>query len=351
MNTQWLLKTYGDPLKAVRKFIRAVWQEARLDGMLAPLNESAHQRETEAMRVKLRLIADPDQLEQVNPFKPLMTVNVASLIPKLIEDHPEARLGAMLRPCEMRALIEVSKYDTFELDWNAPAGGQLLTICIDCLGTFPADEYQWWAARKGSTAGLTQEALQFARQGGIVPYRYRSACQMCLSPKARGADLNIGVLGLPVRQYLLVHARDEGTAERLRLETIADGEATSALVTQRARLIAKLIERHSRARERVTASLAGTLPANLEELMSLFAQCGVCQACLKVCPIWAVDVPQRGPNGKYGRDDLVHWLAACAGCGMCEQACPKHLPLSVIFAHLRDRLISAQPAPYVIRNT
>ncbi len=327
MNTQWMLETHGDPLGTVRRFVQAVWQQAKLDGMLVPLNE------TEASRTNLCLVDDPGQLERVNPFKPLMTVNAAGLIPKLMQERPEAYLGVMLRPCEMRALNEIIKYDTFEFD-------QLLTICVDCLGTFPANEYQWWAARKGSANGLTQESLQFARQGGIVPYRYRSACQMCLSPKARGADLNIGLLGLPVRQYLLVHAFDEAAAERLNLEAIAGREATSALVTQRAQLVAKLIERHTRTRERVIDSLASTLPTTINELTDLLEHCGTCQACLNVCPICQVARPQRGPDGRYMRDDLALWVTSCAGCGICEQVCPKHLPLSVMFGHLKERLIS-----------
>ena len=40
------------------------------------------------------------------------------------------------RPCEMRALTEMTKHASFKID-------NLLTISVDCLGTLPADEYQW----------------------------------------------------------------------------------------------------------------------------------------------------------------------------------------------------------------
>ncbi len=36
----------------------------------------------------------------------------------------------------MRALTEMTKHASFNLD-------NLLTISVDCLGTLPADEYQW----------------------------------------------------------------------------------------------------------------------------------------------------------------------------------------------------------------
>ena len=158
------------------------------------------------------------QLEEVNPFKPLMMENASRQVPRLRAERPNARLGALLRPCEMRALIEMVKHDSFDLDG-------FLTVSVDCLGTFPADEYEWRAARKESNDSLTRETIQFVKQGGILAYRYRSACQMCVSPEASSADLNINVLGLPARQHILVRARDEATAERLKLDAITDGVA------------------------------------------------------------------------------------------------------------------------------
>jgi Na+-translocating ferredoxin:NAD+ oxidoreductase RnfC subunit len=32
-------------------------------------------------------------------------------------------------------------------------------------------------------------------------------------------------------------------------------------------------------------------------------------------------------------------MISCAGCGMCEQACPNHLPLVTIFNQIREQLI------------
>jgi Fe-S oxidoreductase len=36
--------------------------------------------------------------------------------------------------------------------------------------------------------------------------------------------------------------------------------------------------------------------------------------------------------------EVYRWLAACVVCGMCEQACPKHLPLAAIHSHIRKEL-------------
>ena len=325
MKTKWMLDTHGDPLGAIRKFIGVLWQAAKLEGMLVPLNG------TPSDIAEVQLIKDSGQLEDVNPFKPLMTLNTASLVPQEFNKHPGSHLGAMMRPCEQRALIEMVKHNGFSPD-------QFLTICVDCLGTFPSEDYVWRAKRKGEAEQLTQEALQFARQGGISAYRYRSACQVCTAPEADGADINISVLGLPVRKHVLVTAGDEDTAERLRLDQITDVQADPSLIAQHERTLAKVIERNRRTYDRVLSGLADILPTNLDALIEQLETCTNCQECLDVCPICVVDRPHRAEDGKYVPEEITRWMISCSGCGVCESDCPKHLPLNAIFLHIRSQL-------------
>ncbi|MBL6966425.1 MAG: 4Fe-4S dicluster domain-containing protein, partial [Anaerolineales bacterium] len=42
--------------------------------------------------------------------------------------------------------------------------------------------------------------------------------------------------------------------------------------------------------------------------------------------------------GHLIESEAMRWLISCAGCGMCEQACPQHLPLSIIFNHIQSQL-------------
>ncbi len=325
METQWMVATHGNPLGAVRRVVETVWEQTGLDGMLVLTNGSPE------ARIKPRLIDNPDRLSEINPFKPLMTLNAAALIPDLVQENPQTRFGALLRPCEMRALIEMVKHDSFTIE-------KVLTISVDCLGTLPADEYHWRAERKGSSDKLTHEALQFARQGGIVAYRYRSACQMCTSPEAKGGDINIHVLGLPVRQHILVEARDEDTAQRISLDAIQARTADPALVNQHKRVLVRLSERHRRTMERLMTYLVDVLPADVNAVAKQLENCGPCQTCINVCPICSINRPRRGEDGEYVLGDVMRWLISCAGCGMCEQSCPNHLPLSTIFTHIREQL-------------
>jgi len=315
MNTNWRLNTHGDPLGRLQTFAQAVWEQAGLDAMVVPAD--GHEQ----------VLRAPGELSSVNPFLPLMKENVARRVAQALDRQPQSRFGAILRPCEMRSLSEMAARGALD-------PRNLLAICVDCLGTFPVEEYEWRAARKGAGKRLSRDALKFAPQGGIVAYRYRSICQICASPGATDGDLNIGVLGLPVRQTVLVHARGKAP----KLDAITDDRAEPALVDKREQMIAKISERHTRTRERVIQGLQEVLPKDLDALLDQFQACAGCQTCMDVCPICSVEYPRRAKNGRLVREDVVNWLVSCAGCGMCEQACPGNKPLNIIFAHIKSQL-------------
>jgi len=313
MNTNWMIETHGDPLGALQTFVRALWEQTVLDMMVVAPNGGGFVLEL------------PEQLEHINPFRPLMKLNAARLVVDTAKKNPGKRIGAILRPCEMRALNEMAAR-------GAVKRNEILAICTDCLGTFPAEEFEWRTER--SHKGLTKESLRFAPQGGISAYRYRPACQMCAEPGATEGDVNIGVFGLPVRQSLLVN----GDVDVTFLKFTTDGWATEDLVHQREQMLAKISERHVRTRERVLKSLDEGLPADVQELLLQFESCDDCQACMNVCPICSVDQPRKTTDGKLVREDVVNWLLSCAGCGMCEQSCPKRQPLSAVFSHIRAQI-------------
>ncbi len=329
METSWILTTHGDPIGSLQQFIQTLWRQSGLDGMLVSL--SHFPGGIRGDRAATQLLDDPAQLENFNPFNPLMTVNAARRVPEILRERPGAKLGVILRPCEMRALIEMVKHDSFSLD-------HVLTICVDCLGTFPAEDIEWRTGRKGSADRLASESLQFARQGAVAAYRFRSACQTCVSPEARGAQVNIGALGLPVRQVLLVSVPDEAVAQQLNIPAITSGAAEAQLTEQRAKILANQAERQSRHREQIISGLGDALPHNLETLLQQFESCGACQKCLEACPICSVAYPQKDSHGKYPREAVASWLVSCAGCGMCESSCPGHLPLAAIFANIRQQV-------------
>ena len=322
MNTSWLVETHGDPLGVVQKVMTDAWEQFNLEAMMVSMNGPSEPH----------LINNPEELNQVNPFRPLMTKNVAKFLPEVLQKDPDLQVGILLRPCEMRALEGKSNREAIHLD-------KVLTICVDCLGTYPVDDYQWRAERKGSPERLAWESLHFARQGGIAAYRFRSACQACRTPIGQGADINIGVIGLPVRQKILIDVRDQETAKRMHRDEITSQEDQSRL-NQREYIVAKLLQRGTQTRQRLIDNLEGILPRDIDALLNQFEACGECRECFDNCPICAADYPAKDQQDLYIREEVKQWMVSCAGCGMCEQACPNHLPLVTIFTNIRQQLLN-----------
>jgi formate dehydrogenase subunit beta len=328
MATQWMLETNGDPLGSIQLFLRDIWPNAAIDGILLPL------RTAEERDVTPQLIDSPDQLDQADPFAPIMRVNAAQLVAELTHEYPFNSFAAVLRPCEMRALVEMLKHNAFQLD-------RVLLIGIECLATFPSGDFEWRSGRKKGLGNLTNEVLQFARMGGIWESRYRSACQMCENPTPEAVDIGIHVIGLPVNDFVLISVQDDKTAEDLHLPEITIGKAGQTILDQRNFILDKLSERRQKVRRQNTIAMDANLPRDLDELINWMVFCEACTQCLDACPICSVVFPRKEADGKYLRQDVIRWLISCADCGMCEAACPDDKPLAAIFGNIRRELESA----------
>lgn len=322
MKTAWVLRTNNEPQSAVVRLLENLWQRAEIETMLAPT------RAGDPAGVEPTWLTSREGLKQVDLFAPLMKRNAAAALAERAERGPRWS-GALLRPCEARAVNDLVRREKLSRD-------RLLTIGFDCLSTLAEDDYLEREVRESGAQRMTQEALQFAPQGGILAYRNRRACQACPQPVPSEVDIVLGFLGMPVRKSILVLARDEALASSLGLGDLTDGPASDALVDSRAARVAQVVARNRRTAERFMRALSADLPSDVEELIAYFDNCEPCQQCLESCAIYdgelvALSERELGRAARVGR-----WLAACVGCGMCEQACPREMPL----AALHDRLAS-----------
>ncbi len=328
MGTSWVLHTDGDPVARVRRFLSDLWGQARLDQMLVPV------RRVDELSVGPILLDHPAGLASANPLAPVMHRNCASDLVIALQARPECYAGAVLHPCEVRALVELAKRHRLAL-------ANVLVIGVDCLATFSTEEYEQRARRAGGDEAVTRETLRFARQGGILLYRNRPSCQMCETPSPEAADISLELFGLPVMETILVQVKTAALAEQLRLMDICDGPAAPGLVARRQRLMVKLADRRRRAMRRLVESLTN-VPATASELLAHLQSCQPCQACLDVCPICSTQIALMGRSPlDEGEVGIRHWLASCAGCGMCEEACPNHQPLAAILRRLHQQVVEA----------
>lgn len=310
----WLLRTETDPLAAIQRFLADLWLKANLEGMLVPLSG------TDPMTIRNTMIHDPARLQSANPFVPVMKSNAGRLAAEMARARPDAHMAVVLRACEVRALNDLVERDDLDLtNW--------LIIGVDCLGCFPAQDFEWRVQNAGGIEELTREVLRNARQGGIAIDRFRSACQTCARPEPMRVDLCIDLLGLPVQDVMLISTRDD-LASHLELNRITAGLAPSELVFEHQLVLKEIEARRLRTRQKQVREPVEGLPTDLDELVSFLLSHQPCTSCFEACPVLGEELITAMENGTLTRGLVRHWLMSCAECGMCEQACPKGLPIA-----------------------
>ncbi len=331
----------GDTLQAIRRFISAWWESYQPTAMLAPLEDP------QTGIVATHIIEDPAELARLNPFAPLMTANSAGMAYQLQQERPNQRLGAILRPCELRTFTELRKRQTDtpirQNEWDR----RMVVFSADCMGTYSVDEYRRNVAQIGLEA-LTQETLANASTGGFKAHKYRTACQICDWPAPWGADVIIGTIGVDTHKYLLIIARDEICNNCLKLGAISDHPAIEYQVSRRETVVSAVADAHSGVRKHLITNTPGYCRFDdLGSMLAWFASCSLCGKCLRACPLYngeldaMIGIASIPVQKSASLADLVYtsrWLASCSGCGMCEEECHREVPLTLLISALSHRI-------------
>lgn len=333
----------GDTIQTLRTFLATWWQRVELDAMLAPVELPDHGG------VTAQVIDHPDDLNKVNPFAPVMLNNAASLVQTFIRDHPRSHLAVILRPCELRALVELQKHNRVHYIPAAAAGGHhesLVVMSVDCPGTFLPAEYSRHVEQHLDDAEMIKVGLTYGTYESYIPYQVRSACQMCDSPAPLGADIVIGSIGTLPEGYLLVITPNEKLDAELKLNEVVSDIATEKEVVHRELMVGKLADKRAKLRAQLMKNQTWQAK-DLNGVMALFARCTLCADCLDACPLYSGEL-----TGMLGIRDAQHrthplltevvgvsrWLATCCGCGMCQEVCEHAVSLTPIIITLSHRI-------------
>ncbi|MBL7176528.1 MAG: Coenzyme F420 hydrogenase/dehydrogenase, beta subunit C-terminal domain [Desulfobacteraceae bacterium] len=296
------------------------------------------------------LVTDPEKLNGTDPLAPAFPMNAAKIVSKLTRRPLDEKLAVILRPCEIRAFIELVKLKQGNAD-------NVVIVGFDCLGTYGNVDYARFSGDdgKGTTSKFYENVLS-GKGTAWEDFDISPACKACENPVPENADILIGLLGMDDNGYLLVKANtSEGEAQLAKLELLEVDEpegrqqAIDALVSERMAYRDQMFQETSEA------------TADIEKLTSYLANCINCYNCRVACPVcycrecvFVTDVFDHEPsqylrwaNRKgiikmptdtvfYHLTRLAHMSTACIGCGQCSNACPNNIPVMEIFRTIAD---------------
>ena len=117
-----------DSIGSLRDFLGRLLESGFVDALLVPKMLSGGDGYVQA------LIIDKDMLEGVNPAAPTMAVQTARILTELNRGNLDKRVGVVLKPCELRAAVELVKFLQVDLD-------NVVSIGVDCPGTYKVNDY------------------------------------------------------------------------------------------------------------------------------------------------------------------------------------------------------------------
>lgn len=330
-----------NPLGSLRTFLTALLEKGEIDALLV------------AQRLPIRnvvmptLVTDPAKLSGADPLAPAFPINAAKIVAKLTRKPLGSRVAVVLRPCEIRAFIELVKLKQGRMD-------DVVLIGFDCFGAYSNTNYVRFAAACSNQADSTEQFYRNILEGrgtAFEDFDLSPACKACEHFVPDNADLLIGLAGVELDQYLWVKANTPTGDEvltKLKLPVAPEPAA-------RKQAVADLLAQRRAYRDRMFDD-TGEATADLEKLMNYLGNCVNCYNCRVACPVcyckecvFVTDVFDHEPSQFirwakkkgvlkmptdtvfYHLTRLAHMSTACIGCGQCSNACPNNVPVMELF--------------------
>ena len=162
-------------LASLHDFFRSILELEDVSAILTP------QKLPMKNMVMHTLVTDPERLNGVDPLAPCFPLNVARVVARLTRKPIGGKVAAVLRPCEIRAFIELVKLKQGTVD-------DIVLIGIDCLGAYRNTDYFRFVGEDvaASTGSFYQSALM-GKTTVIEDIDLAPACKACEYPIPTGA--------------------------------------------------------------------------------------------------------------------------------------------------------------------
>lgn len=375
-------------LCSFRTFLKNLLKSGQITALLVQLRSGTNHS------VMPALVSDPQGLDRADPLSPSFQLNGAKLVSRLTRRESDEKIAAVLRPCEVRAFVELVKI-------NQACWDNLVILSADCAGAFSNRYFSEAAGEKGEAftlefikeniatrfdmGGVGEEGRgSLAPEGGTssmegtspvsTPWQISTACKICDHPFPDSADIAIHYFASKNGEITVVPGSEKGVHIMEFLEKTADADNTNS------NAVIKRVSGETGGPEGTITTSEGTpeergktlqqrrdaqkslfdalykKTSGIPDLSSYFSSCVNCYNCRVACPVcfckecvFNTDVVDYDPfqyaawaksRGilKMPVDTLffhmtrmIHMGLSCVGCGQCSNACPNDIPLAELF--------------------
>ena len=324
----------------INSFFVKLLEEGIIDYLLVP------QRISQGRTLTQTLIKNEENLEGINPFSLVMPANSATIVSQLSNSKSGEKIGVVMKPCEVRALVELVKLGQARLE-------NLFIIETDCGGTYEVEDYARLMDEEDGDTESKEMELLLKTYSGETDFMdddesmvLRSSCQICNAFFPQIGDMTLNLIGM--EGNILINM-DSELAEKLGMEK----EEEPPYSHQDA--VEELRNSRDYKRESCFDEFRDKMES-INDFADALATCTRCHACQSACPVCYCRVcffktetfaPESERFLRWAEKEgalrmppeillfhltrMNHMAASCIGCGMCESSCPRGLPLSTMF--------------------
>lgn len=321
-------------------FFKGMLENGAVDAVLVPMAQTKK-------GVRLTLVTSAANITQVDPFAPIAAVSGAKIASSLTSRPSGRRIAMVLRPCEIRAVIELVKLKQVNLD-------DVLLIGMDCLGRYENTDFAKFQDQGGTSESFLENGL--AGKTSMPDFDIIGACKICEFPTADNVDSRLCAIGAGNGRVFIeaVTAKGEEALKKTGLKL-------SETPAGRDEAVKKLVAVRTEARDKKFAEYRAEVNG-FEALGDKLAACVNCYNCRVACPVcyckecvfitdtfrhtgeqfmmWADKVGMlKMPNDTlfYHLTRMTHMSLFCVGCGQCTSACPNGIDLMPLFRTCADK--------------
>lgn len=332
-----VLPAAKEPGDAVLDFLRLVMEKKLADAVILPLKVPSGDS------YAWILMNDISLLDDAVPIAATMPVHGAKALRSLTRKGPgNLTVIAVMRPCEIRAAMELEKLGQVHPD-------NLILATYDCPG---AVQLQKYVDDPAGSEKLFTEMMQKGKPDDSA----KPVCHYCENFSMFDSDIHFGHLGLSDKEMFVIPGSSKGSKflEELGLTPAVDLSAWEEGID-------KLKTDRKKARKSAFEE-TGVQLRGIDGLLSVFANCIGCHNCQSACPIcycrlcyFDSETAEQNPDAliiaaeKRGGISLpedrilfhtgrmAHMSLSCVSCGQCSDACPVSIPVAGVFSYIADQ--------------